>query len=80
MKKYLLNVAIGFDLFANTVFRGNAGETISGRAGRAASEGKLWGRFLSFVLNTIQPGHIQKALAHDSARAAAVEYLDSKAH
>jgi len=75
--KYLFNVLIGFDQFCNTLLGGHPGETISARCGRAATEGKAWGRFLAAILNRLQPNHVTLAEKHDAERADTVEYLET---
>ena len=77
VKQYVLNVLIAFDEFVNVLFRGHCDETISARAGRAAAEGKLWGRLLRRVLDWLQPNHCELAEKHDAARADTVEYLET---
>lgn len=79
MKKYLFNVLIGLDQFCNCILGGHPGETISARTGRAAAEGKLWGKILAAVLNRIEPNHVTLAEAHDANRAETVEYLEENA-
>lgn len=77
MKQYFANVIVGLDQFANTLLGGHPGETISARSGRAAAEGKTWGKVLSAVLNKIQPNHTALAEQHDAQRADTVEYLET---
>lgn len=77
--KYVKNVLIGFDQFANTLIGGHPGETISARSGRAAAEGKSWGKFLSWALNHIQHDHTLGAEQNDEQRAKVVEGLEEKA-
>ena len=64
--RYLQNLLIGLDEFANTLLGGAPGDTISGRAGRAAKDGRVWGRFLCYLLNKIQKNHCTEAIAHDA--------------
>jgi len=56
-RKYLWNLLIAVDQFANTVTLGDPDETISSRAGKAKAEGKRWARVLCWGLNFIDPGH-----------------------
>ena len=79
MKAYFKNVLIGFDQFANTVFGGHPDETISARSGRAAGEGKLWGKALAWMLNHIQHDHTLGAEINDAQRAETVEGLEEQA-
>jgi len=64
--RYLQNLLIGLDEFANTLLGGAPGDTISGRAGRAARDGRVWGRFLCYLLNKIDKNHCQKAIENDA--------------
>jgi hypothetical protein len=78
LKFYIWNVLIGFDEFANTILNGHPGETISARSGRAADQGKLWGKIMKAFLDWLQAGHVVGAELHDEQRAATVEYLEEK--
>lgn len=69
MNAYVKRVLVAFDVFWNVVLGGNMDETISARAGRAKDAGKLWGIWLSGILNWIQPYHVQLAIEHDEERA-----------
>ena len=40
VKKYLWNILIGFDQFANTIFAGDPDMTLSGNMGRKVKEGR----------------------------------------
>lgn len=73
---YVRRVLIGFDQFVNVVCGGHPDETISARSGRAAAEGKLWGKAMSRFLDVFQPDHGAKAEAGDLARAERVAYLE----
>jgi hypothetical protein len=79
MKKYLKNVLLGLDMFGNTLINGHPDETISARSGRAAEEGKLWGKVVSGVLNRAQKNHTTGAIQSDENRAETVEYLEAEA-
>jgi hypothetical protein len=74
MSDYLLNVALGFDLFVSAVLRGKPGETLSGRAGSAYLQGKFRGKFwvpiIDFVMG--KKGHCVEAIQGDIWRAKAV--------
>jgi hypothetical protein len=71
---YLLNVALGFDIFVSAILRGKPGETLSGRAGSAFLEGKARGKFwvpiIDFVMR--KKGHCIGAVHGDILRAQAV--------
>lgn len=67
---YLKRDAIAVDIAANEILlKGQMDETISSHAARAATEGKLWGKILSSVLNWFQADHGAKAEAGDLERA-----------
>ena len=58
------------DQFLNVLlFNGHPGETISSSLGRAAAQGKWWGKAGSWVLNTVSRGHTEGAEAGDLRRA-----------
>jgi hypothetical protein len=74
---YVKRVLIGFDQFVNTVAGGHPDETISARSGRAATEGKVWGKAMAGFLNLFQSNHSAKAQAGDLERADIVEGLET---
>lgn len=47
----------GYDLLANPVFNGVAGEYISQRANRGRQEGSHWACVLCRMLDKLDPGH-----------------------
>lgn len=57
IRRYGLNVLVSLDQFVNTLFGGDPDETISSRAAKAAARGRLWGRLLCRLLDSIDPGH-----------------------
>ena len=63
IKKQLLQVAIAFDQFINTLFGGMADETISSRAYRLRYKNKFWGSFKKFIdlLFFFQKDHCYKS-------------------
>lgn len=63
---YFKNLMLGLDEFLNTVIGGAPGDTISGRAGRAARDNRTWGKALCYLLNLIDKNHCQKAIANDA--------------
>jgi hypothetical protein len=61
---------VAFDIAFNViVLRGQQDETISSHSGRAALEGKTWGKWMSWWLSGFQPNHCYKAMAGDLERA-----------
>jgi hypothetical protein len=79
MRTYLMNLAIEGDIFINVLCRGNLGETISARSGRAAHAGKRWGKVLSGVLGRFFPNHCRHAELSDEHRAQYIAWLESQA-
>lgn len=75
---YVKRVLIGLDMFVNVIFNGHPDETISSRASRAATEGKLWGKIMSSFLNLFESDHGAKAEAGDVQRASTVTYLEDQ--
>jgi len=75
---YFKKVLITFDQFVNVIFKGNPDETISSRSARAATEGKLWGIWMSWFLDLFQKDHGAQAEAGDVQRAKEVESLEEK--
>lgn len=73
---YVKRDLIAFDQLVNVVAGGHDDETISARSGRAAQEGKRWGKVMAGFLNLFQKNHSVKAEAGDLARAKTVEYLE----
>jgi len=61
--RYFLNVAVWVDEGFNTLFGGSPNETISERAAKARNAGCRWGCMLCRILNWINPGHCDNALA-----------------
>lgn len=64
--RYFQNLMLGFDEFLNTVIGGAPGDTISGRAGRARNDKRVWGRVLCYLLGLIDKNHCTKAIANDA--------------
>lgn len=61
MKKYLFNILVSLDQFANTLLGGDPDMTISGRAGRAIREGRcMLCKPLCWFLNKLDPNHCAK--------------------
>lgn len=63
--KYLRHILVGFDMFANTVFGGYPGDTISYRAAVAKAHGKPFGCFMCRLLDLFQRAHCETTLAVD---------------
>lgn len=78
MSEYLTRVAIAFDVFCNVILYGQSDETLSARSGRAARNGKLWGKLLGGALNFCFPGHCEGAELHDQWRAGYVVWLENQ--
>jgi hypothetical protein len=81
VKAYLLEVAIGFDMFASTLIPGGLpGETLSGRAGTAQRQGKLRGRIFAPCINLLawNRNHCANAVLGDIARARAIIAADAR--
>jgi hypothetical protein len=68
MGKWALNVLLGLDQWANTWFGGAPDETISSRSGRAAADGKWWGRAMCWWLDKLDPGHCADAVESERQR------------
>ena len=60
--KWIWNVLIAFDRFANALFAGDPEETISSRAGKARNEDKVWGKALCPVLDWLDPDHCASSI------------------
>ena len=61
-------VAVANDQALNAALVGVAGsedETVSSRAGKAASKGKRWGCILCRLLDKIDPGHCARNIERD---------------
>lgn len=61
-------VAVANDQALNAALAGAAGsedETVSSRAGKAASKGKRWGCILCRLLDKIDPGHCARNIERD---------------
>jgi len=67
VRRYIVNVLIALDQFANALMGGDPDETISSRAGRAlrSKHKPLWARVLCWLLNWIDPRHCIDAIEPD---------------
>jgi hypothetical protein len=67
--RYIEKILLGLDQFGNTILGGAPDETISARSGRLAGRSglrsKLFWTPLARVLNSIQPGHTEKAIVSE---------------
>ena len=66
-------VAVANDQALNAALVGVAGsedETVSSRAGKAASKGKRWGCILCRLLDKIDPGHCARNIERDEGELA----------
>jgi hypothetical protein len=69
MKRYVLNVLVGFDQWLNTFRGAPPGVTISSSAALARWEGKWWGCQLCRFLEWLEPDHCSQAQVNDARRA-----------
>ena len=69
---------VAFDIMWNVIFRGQEDETLSGHSYRAALEGKLWGRIMTYWLSLFQVQHGVKAVIGDLQRAKSRVIVNSK--
>lgn len=79
MKAYLIDVWIGFDMFASTLIPGGKpGETLSGRAGTAQRQGHLRGMIFAPCINLLawNRNHCREAIDGDIRRAKAIIAAD----
>ena len=67
MKRYMLNILIGFDQWVNTWIAGDPDETISSRLGKRVVSGKATfpERWLALILNWLDPNHVFDAIEPD---------------
>ena len=75
-RAYVLGLLIGADQFMNAIIGGSPDETISSRCARGQ---RCWyWRLLGGILDAIQPGHIERALANEKAGAQLPAQLRAK--
>ena len=70
---YLLNAAVAFDRFCNTVLAGSPDETLSARAYRTEQTGKIFGKFFRPLIDALfllflQRNHCKNAHAEEVKR------------
>ena len=68
MRKYILNVLLGFDTFVNAVFAGDPKMTISTRV-YLYKDTNCIARLVYKFLDWLQPGHCEAAVLYDSKSA-----------
>lgn len=80
MKTYLFNLALAIDVLGSALLAGKPGETLSGRAGSAFTQGKLRGKIFAPIIDFImrKKGHCVAAVWGDILRAQAVIVDQSK--
>ena len=74
-KRYLFNILISIDQFVNTVFGGDADETISSRMGKWARDGKNnhglkkpLNKVDNFIVELIEKYHFKKSIEEDERK------------
>lgn len=60
-----LRIAVMVDELSNVGLNGRRNETISARSAKARDAGRRWGCVLCRVLDFVQPGHCDRALADE---------------
>lgn len=69
VRRYLWNVLIGLDQFANTLLGGDPDETISSRMGKnVAKRNCPFCNFMCELLNLIDKNHCQKSIETDEGK------------
>lgn len=69
-RKYLMNLLVSIDQLANTLLGGDPDETISSRA--AKGQDRWWWRWLGYLLEWIDPGHLARVVERDEGGDAVV--------
>lgn len=64
MKRWTVNVLVGFDQLANALFGGDPDETISSRCGKREDSNRVC-KFLCKWLNKIDERHCAKSIESD---------------
>lgn len=64
LEQYSSNILYALDLLGSALTGGDARETISSRAGKAAAQGRLGGRLLCRFLHLLDPDHCRRSI-HD---------------
>lgn len=66
LKQYIWNILIAFDQLVNAILGGDPDETISSRAAKRSTQ---FGWYqLSLILETIDPGHMKRAVESDEGK------------
>ena len=75
LKRYLVNVLVSLDQFANTLLGGDPDETISSRLGKFKGTVPPYS-WLCWLLDLIDPGHCDKAIEEDEGRDQVAPFFD----
>lgn len=70
--RYLWNVLISLDQFANTLIGGDPDETISSRAGKKAPHSKGW-FYMCRLLHLVDKNHCAKSIEPDEGSKAVIK-------
>lgn len=66
LKRYIWNLLVAIDKFANALLAGDPDETLSSRMGRAVQDGRCRAcRWICLLLHRFDPHHCQKSIEHD---------------
>jgi hypothetical protein len=66
LERYIRNLLISLDQFGNALIGGDPDETISSRA--AKNQHKWYWRIVGWVLEKIDPGHLERSIEHDEGK------------
>ena len=66
--KYIWNLLIALDQFANAIFGGDPDETISSRAGKDQKKGRKWAIWLCWFLNKLETKHCSISIEEDEGK------------
>jgi len=58
-------LAVSYDQLGNAAFGGNEDETISSMSAKKARHGVWWAIWLCLALDTVDPGHTERAIEKD---------------
>ena len=68
---YLFRVLMSLSQLLNTILGGRVDHTFSGRVGRAAEEGKTWGKIMAEIIDTLfffDPDHCARSIERDELK------------
>lgn len=68
VRRYLVNVLLGFDQLGNALLAGDPDETISSRAAKARAKRKAWGCVLCALLDGLDRDHCDRSLERDEGK------------